>query len=183
MFLGIDKSTWEFINSFSDWFSAIGTIAAVVVSLYLARGQSKLQLRITAGHRLMAGLGTGHFPDYLYISIVNTGFRKALVTGIGWKVGVFRKRYAIQITDKSPWSSPVPVELTDGQEAQYLVPFAGEADWLNAFAKDFLGKHPVLLSRFGTLQVFTSVGKTFQKRIEGNLREKLIEAARTQKKR
>jgi len=182
MFLGLDKATWEFINSFSDWFSAIGTLAAVVLALYLARGQSKLKLRISAGHRIMAGLGTGNFPDYLYISIVNTGFRKACITGIGWKVGLFKKSYAIQTTDKSPWSSSLPIDLSDGQEAQYLVPFKGEADWLNVFARDFLGNRPVLTSYFITLQVFTSVGKIFEKRIERNLREKLIDAAEAQKK-
>jgi hypothetical protein len=34
---GIGKAQWELINSFSNWLSALGTIAAVVVSLYLVQ--------------------------------------------------------------------------------------------------------------------------------------------------
>ena len=36
VFLGLSKAHWELFNSFSTWLSAIGTIAAVVVSLWLA---------------------------------------------------------------------------------------------------------------------------------------------------
>ncbi len=32
-FLGLSEETWKFINSFADWFAAIGTLAAVVTSL------------------------------------------------------------------------------------------------------------------------------------------------------
>jgi hypothetical protein len=180
-FLGFDKTTWDFINSFSNWFSAIGTIGAVIVSLYLARGRSRIKLHISAGHRILAGLGTGKFPDYVSISIVNRGFRKVRITGIGWKVGLFNKQYADQIVNNLLWSSPLPIELEDGQEAKYLVPFKGAADWLNSFARDFLSTttFPNLTSHFVTLQVFTSAGKTFEKRIEENLRKKLIEAVET----
>jgi len=120
MFVGLDKTTWEFINSFSHWFSAIGTLAAVIALLYLARGQSRLKLHITAGHRVLAGLGTGKLPDYVYISLVNRRSGKARIAGIGWKIGLFKKSYAIQIPDKWPWSSSLPIELAQGREAQFL---------------------------------------------------------------
>jgi hypothetical protein len=31
-----DRETWTFVNSFAPWLSAIGTLAAVITSLYLA---------------------------------------------------------------------------------------------------------------------------------------------------
>jgi len=38
----MDTVMWELINTFAPWFSAIGTISAVVVSLYL---KSQLNLK------------------------------------------------------------------------------------------------------------------------------------------
>ncbi len=173
----MSRETWQFINTFAPWLSALGTLAAVVVSLYLASSRAKLKLRITVGHRVLAGLGTGHFPDYLLIEVVNVGFRSARVTGLGWKVGLFQKSHALQVVDKGEYSSPLPVDLADGQEARYLIPFEGSADWLNQFSNDFVG-HPVRLRLFTLkLQVFTSLGRKFERRVEMNLRKKIIEAA------
>lgn len=173
----MNREFWQFINTFAPWLSAVGTITAVIVSLYLASTRSKIKLSITAGHRVLAGLGTGHFPDYLMIKIVNAGFRTARVTGVGWQVGLFKKEYAVQIVDKDEFSSPLPIDLSDGQEATYLIPFIGSADWLNQFSNDFVGKPVSLRSRTLKLQVFTSIGKTFERKVEKNLREKIIEAS------
>ena len=38
----MDRATWQFINSFSSWLSAIGTVAAVIVALYLARRDKRI---------------------------------------------------------------------------------------------------------------------------------------------
>jgi hypothetical protein len=149
----------------------------VIVSLYLASTRAKLKLSITAGHRVLAGLGTGHFPDYLMIKIVNVGFRPARVTGVGWRVGMLKKKYAVQVVDKGEYSSPLPVDLSDGQEATYLIPFEGSADWLNQFSNDFVGQPVSLRSRTLKLQVFTSIRRTFERKVEKNLREKIIEVA------
>lgn len=170
------RETWQFVNTFAPWLSALGTLAAVIVSLYLASTRAKLKLRITAGHRVLAGLGTGFFPDYLLIEVVNVGFRTARVTSVGWKVGLLKKSHAIQVVENNEYSSPLPVDLCDGQEARYLIPFEGAGVWLNKFSNNFVG-HPVRLRSLTLkLQVFTSLGKTFERRVEKNLREKIIEA-------
>ena len=48
MFLFLpDENTWKFINTFAPWFSAIGTLAAVSTSLYLAfADRTKLTISI-----------------------------------------------------------------------------------------------------------------------------------------
>jgi len=164
------RETWQFFNTFAPWFSAFCTIAAVVVALYLASTKSKLKLRITAGHRLLAGLGNGEFPEYLLINVINVGFRPARITGIGWKIGFFKKKYAIQVFNTNQYTSQIPIDLSDGQEARYLIPFGGPEDWLNQFSNNFVGR-PVRL-RLCTLrlQVSTSLGKTFERPVEKNLR-------------
>jgi hypothetical protein len=93
-----DRTTWTFINSFADWLSALGTVSAVILALYLARRDKNVRLEVSAGHRIVVTPGTeGPYPEYLMIRIVNIGHREAQITNIGWKVGLFRRlsRYAV----------------------------------------------------------------------------------------
>ena len=48
-----DQETWLFINSFAPWISAFGTIAAVIVALYLSIREKRVRLRVSAGYRLL----------------------------------------------------------------------------------------------------------------------------------
>jgi len=103
-----NKETWQFINTFAPWLSAIGTFAAVLVSLYLARQASMLNLNITAGHRVILTPGKkGPYPEFISISIINTGNRDLQITDIGWKVGFFKKKrqHAIQMIEQDGRSS------------------------------------------------------------------------------
>jgi hypothetical protein len=178
-----DKETWIFINTFSSWFSAIGTLAAVIISLYLARRERKIQLKVSAGHRLMLIPGRTEKPiEYLNIDIVNVGARVANITNIGWSIGFLRKRVAVQMTIQDGFSSKMPTQLDDGERASYYIPLYGEAQWLETFAKDFLGKHPRVWSRTIKIIVHTSVGKVFTSRIEKGLRDELVKSAKLQQK-
>ena len=49
-FLGLDKAQWELYNSFSNWVSAFATVAAVTVSLYLARKAGRPRAKTSVGH-------------------------------------------------------------------------------------------------------------------------------------
>jgi len=111
------------------------------------------------------------------IQVVNVGFRPARIKNLGWKVGFFKKEYALQVLDTNQYSSQLPIDLSDGQEARYLIPFEGPADWLNQFSKNFIG-YPVRLKLCSLkLQVSTSLGNTFECPVEKNLRDNIIEAA------
>lgn len=174
------QDTWRFINSFAPWLSALGTLSAVLLSLHLARGDKMVRLEISAGHRLIVTPGTpGPWPEYLSINIVNVGHRDAQVTNIGWKVGILRKRHAVQTTMPDGMSSPLPVRLRDGEEAKYLIPLNNTTNWLDDFGTKMLTPFPWLQCFFVRVQVFTSIGKTFEAPIERGLRTKLIEAVKT----
>ncbi len=175
----MDRATWEFINSFSPWLSAFGTIAAVVVALYLARVDKRVRLEVSAGMRLIVTPGvSGPHPEYLAIRIVNIGHREAQVTNIGWKAGLLKKKLAVQTTMKDGLSSDIPVRLKDGQEANYYIPLNENTNWLRDFVKDFLpNKFIRLRSRFIKVTVHTSIGKSFEAQIEKGLRDRLIDVA------
>ncbi|HQM44154.1 MAG TPA: hypothetical protein PLI72_10475 [Smithellaceae bacterium] len=177
----MDRESWQFINTFAPWLSALGTLGVVVVSLWLAFRGMPTRIKVSAGNRIIVG-GIRPYPDYLVISIVNVGQRKVRITGIGWKIGWFKKSYAMQNPDINPFSSSIPVDLDESQEAKFLIPLKGEADWLNNFAHDFLGKRPRLNCSSIKIQAWTSVGKVFESRIEAGLRKKILEAYLEQNK-
>lgn len=177
---GIGKTQWEFINSFGNWLSAVGTLAAVWVSLYLANRISTPKAKVTVGHRITVQLGqSGPYPEFVLFSIVNTGERILRINQIGWRVGFRKKRFAVQLYDEKS-SSPLPIELSHGQEAHWLVPLNADKHepWLTYFAKGML--LPNTRTSCATLraQFFTSVGHVFVAKPEAVLIDKLRAACR-----
>ena len=82
-----NRETWEFINSFAPWFSGLGTLCAVLVSLYLALRTSRPRVLVSSsiarviptGRRLKDG------AEFFKIHVVNHGFRDVVVSGIMWE--------------------------------------------------------------------------------------------------
>lgn len=75
---GIGKAEWELYNSFSNWLSAIGTLAAVIVSLYLARRSGRPRAKVSVGHRIVITPGDKREPpEVIVFRIVNTGDQRS----------------------------------------------------------------------------------------------------------
>ncbi len=176
-FLGLDKAQWELYNSFSNWVSAFATVAAVTVSLYLARKAGKPRAKTSVGHRIVVAPGAnGTYPEIIVFRLVNVGDRPIRVTQIGWRTGLWRKRYAVQLYDQLQ-SSPLPVELNHGQEAQWTVPLKSrEEPWVDYFAKGMLSPNRWLSVKTLRAQFHTSVGEVFEARPDGTLQKMLMAA-------
>ena len=176
-FFGISKIVWEMINSFANWFAAAGSLAAAGVALYLASRAAKPSALVTIGHRILLGPGsTKPYPELVLFNIVNTGDRPIRVIQIGWRTGLFRKRYAVQMYDESQ-SSPLPIELSHGQEATWMIPLsARDEPWTEYFARDFLLPHYRTALRTLRGRFITSVGHVFEKKPEQNFVNHLKEA-------
>ncbi len=158
--------------------SAIGTLAAVVVSLYLARQGHKVKLNINAGHRVMATPGIkGPYPEYLVINIINIGHRDVQITNMGWKVGLFKKQrqHAIQMKEQDGMSSPLPIWLRYGEKANYFIPLGDKREWLEGFIKDFYMHHAKSKVKYTKICIFTSLGRTFESTIEKGLQKIILE--------
>ena len=177
-----DENAWRFINTFAPWLSAMGTITAVCVSLYLARFDRKIHLDVSVGGRAIIGdFGT---EDVLCIRIVNVGRREFTVTNFGWKRMFPKKNFVANPNFNFPgwaysiYSSKLPVRLKDGEEAAFYLPF--DADWFDAFvssvfAEEIATKNKLLKKirlfvalRFLRIHVFTSVKKRFKSSVEGS---------------
>jgi hypothetical protein len=183
-FLGLPQSQWEFINTFADWVSAVGTVAAVWVSLYLARNASRPKGRVNANVMFLAG-GGELSPHFLDISVANTGDRPFTVTGVGWRVGLpFVRRYAYQKTDGAPdyaSSDPLPLELQIGRRASWRIDLErvykkDNTTWTQHLATNFLGKWPAIGLWRWRVQAFTSTGQVFMAKPSDDVIRKLREA-------
>lgn len=176
---GVGKAEWELYNSFSNWLSAIATLAAVLVSLHLARKAGRPRAKVSVGHRIVVTPGESQKPpEVVVFKLVNTGDRTIRVTNIGWKVGLWRKRYALQLHDEKQ-SSPMPVELSHGQEAQWTIPLdVREEPWLEYFANGMLRPNLWLSCKTARAQFHTSVGEVFSVRPEPGLIKKLYETGK-----
>lgn len=168
---------WQFINSFAGWFSAFGTIGAVIVALYLTRQDKRIRLRVTAGHRVIVSQGLkGPPPQYLAIRITNVGHRDVQVVGIGWRIGLFKKSYAEQTIIRDGISSTLPIRLRDGDEACYYTPLFDESEWLR---QEFIQKmlFPNFRWRlwFTYVRIFTSAGRVFEVPLEQGLKKRIVD--------
>lgn len=169
-FLGISKSAWDMINGFANWFAALGSLAAAVVALYIANRAAKPTARVSVTQNLIVASGSSPpYPEFARFRIVNTGDRPIRITQLGWKWGVFRKRYAIQMHEH-PLSSGLPVELSHGQEANWYIPFSvGPEPWPEYFAKKaLLPRYRIALWTLRG-QFYSSVGYVFEARPEATL--------------
>ena len=176
-FLGVSKAQWELVNSFANWLAAIGTVAAVIVSLWLATRASRLSATASVGHRLIVGSQGSKFPEVVVFRIVNTGERPMRVTHIGWTIGFYKwKRNALQMHDQLQ-SSPLPVELSHGQEASWVVPLdAREEGWMNSFSRKMLLPNWRFSCATLRAQFATSVGRVFVVKPEASLVRRLRES-------
>lgn len=172
-----DRETWLFINSFAPWVSAFGTIAAVIVALYLSIREKRIRLRISAGYRLLIipGEKLNKKNEFLVINIVNVGYREAIITNIGWKVGLLKKQLGVQIPIEDGFSDKIPTKLKEAEVANYYIPLNETTNWIENFSKNFLQPYPRIRLRFTKVQVFTSIGKKFEAKIEKDLAKKILE--------
>ena len=156
-----DEETWKFINTFAPWLAALGTLAAVATSLYLARRADRVTLEVRVGVRLLMvkGGGSGHGTELIWVNVTNLGRRAATLTNLCWRPVPWRKAGFGWHAPENAYSSQFPITLTDGQSAYYAMPTSEFLNLKNVseFAhKIFSGPDGWLRLRLLRFQVFTS---------------------------
>jgi len=179
IFLGIDKSSWDLFNGFANWASAAASFAAAFAALYIANRAAKPTAKLTVGYRISIRTdSTKPYPEYAVFRIVNTGDRPIRVVQIGWSIRWPHKRTAVQLFHES-LSSPLPVDLSHGQEASWFIPLnALDPPWLERFSQKMLMPH-YRLSLFSLrAQAVSSVGFEFSTKPEVTLLNHLRETCK-----
>jgi hypothetical protein len=159
-----DHDTWTFINSFAPWLAAIGTIAAVVTSLHLARRADRLDLELSVGIWAIAVQGGGpeHGTEQFRVSVTNLGRRPATLTQLYWRTVPWRKAGCVWIAPVNSYSSEFPKTLSDGEAANYLIPIDHFLKSFGGYSQEnFSGVLGWVRLRFLRFYVSTSTGATF----------------------
>lgn len=134
---GMSKEKWEVIGALANWIAAIGTLAAVFLSLHLARSGATPKAKLTAAVTTVFELESVSQSDFVTIQLVNTGDREIRITGIGWQYGSKkRRRYFGQMFDRNE-SSPMPIKLAHGDLAFWRFPITSENNWYQRFSSHF----------------------------------------------
>jgi hypothetical protein len=169
----VDKEIWKFINTFAPWFSALGTFAAVVVSLYLARISRRVRLKVSAGLEFRS-INREHLEvgRYICIRIINVGYREAIITNIRWQAG-FLGKYAMnqQIDSVETFHNPaLPIRLKEQEYSEIYLELSDD-NFATAWPiRDYLSFRTKIRLYSVRLQVTISTGKIFSSRIDRGLR-------------
>ena len=160
-FLGLTPQEWEIVNGFANWLAAIGTIAAVVVALYLARRQD--QPRVTLYAEVLSvwfAKGSEKNREYLSIRAVNVGDRPVTISHLSLRFGLFRKLWVGVPTPDQEVSSPFPTEITYGKEAAWLIPLEkSDFKWRESVANFLADSHRGIRIRFASVYATTTTGR------------------------
>jgi hypothetical protein len=158
----------------------LGTFAAVVVSLRLAREQGAVKLRVIAGlWTIVEGRKYDKeafvTPDFVVVRAANLGSSPVTITSVEWQIGIFRKRYYFQSLNALMIGANVPpVELTTGREANFYVSI--NTGWLQGMGSKLNQNFPVLSAWSMRVFIHTTAGQTIAQRLNPDLKRKLVEA-------
>src|ERR1043166_8719974 len=110
-------ATWDCINSFSNWVSAVGTVAATSLALWLSVRDRRVNLLA----QLSIGLVPSSNPRVLdqpvfALEFTNQGPRTIIVTNHSWRLPFVRRIIFMFPNIDTPVAhlcSRLPLELTD----------------------------------------------------------------------
>ena len=156
-----NQNTWRFINTFAPWFSAAGTIAAVITSLYLSQRDRRINLKVRASLRIqfVSGGGSGHGDRFVSIDVVNRGRRPVIITAVGFRYRAVRRG---ELLPSNHLGSSIPTKLADGDEGTYLYPLEDFCSGLfRNLPPESFRPFPSLGLLSARAIVVTSVGKVF----------------------
>jgi hypothetical protein len=174
-----DCTTWECVNSFSNWLSAVGTIATAALALWL----SVRDRRVNVKAKFSVGLVPSNDPRVLnqrvfILEFTNNGPRTATVTNHAWRLPFVKGvvfMFPNMDTPVAHLCSKLPLELTDGKAGHsfYLIDHFARLDNAEEF---FFPKNRWLAWLriwFFRLYIQTSVGKSIRVHVRRQVRRVL----------
>lgn len=141
---------WRFINSFAPWFSAIGTLAAVILTLFIIRKDKIINLKLD--NAVMMTTVGAHLnpPSHVQLKISNNGLRIATLQNIGIRVNGNKYTMLLQ---PNFLPNELPISLKDGDSVDFSIPFETMNEASSKYANGDLKKIKLF--------IVTSTGKEF----------------------
>ena len=119
----------QVLGVLGSWLAGLGSLAAVIVALWLARRGTRVRLHSTVGLRVMVG-GEIVRQECLQISTTNLGERPVVIDTIVWRVGKRKNtRHAIPFFSDG-LSDRLPKRLEHGETATFRIFFPEPSIWV-----------------------------------------------------
>jgi hypothetical protein len=164
---------FDIVHSLPEWLTAIGTLLAVIVALYLSRRDRNVRLSASASIYLLIEQGSDNHEKFLATSVTNIGTRTFTLSGISLQTGIFKKKYYWIPPPINSYSSKMPIKLADGDQASYYLPMKD----FNEHSRKYFVWHPwirsIIQSQFIYIRVTVTTGQSFAYRINKTLRDEL----------
>jgi hypothetical protein len=150
----LDHNKWMFINTFAPWLSALGTIAVVCVSLYLAKTKTKVTIEAAAAFAYVNN------ELFFLVTVVNTGPLDVEITGISIS-SLFKQYSKYFFSFDTRFSNSLPTRLSFAQKANYLILITNKDDFLKSRFADLIKPCPKIMVHMLRIVVDTSINKKF----------------------
>jgi hypothetical protein len=157
-------------GSVADWVSGIGSLCAVITALYLSRESQRIRIHGLCGHRICMEHGKNTQQNLISIFATNIGTRSTVISNIGMRFGLIRKKYGIIKIIEGEFTQPIPKPLSDGEQAHWGIILDEEKSWIkDLIRKEFVTSWLSIQTMF--IEVHTTNGGSFRFRPEAPLRK------------
>jgi hypothetical protein len=155
----------QWLDIGAEYLTAVGTVGAVIVALYLSRKDRREKISVSAAiHYSVGPEQTLAESIRLYgLTATNVGFATVTVQNLCWRVGIFRKKVLYVNTSGLEWPTETPPKtLRRGDWLTVRYPEEQFIGGLTSLLKE-VSKHPfpILAVRSLRAGVETSTRKRF----------------------
>jgi len=172
------EANLNLVNAIAAIASAIGTVAAVIVALYLARKDERIRLRVSNGIMMAASMGPVQKVLGLefHVSVTNLGRRPASLNGIEFQVGLFKKRkkHFFILFPMDPYNTTLPKTLSDGEQASFSMAESEFDRTISDLAKSIGDDLNAFDRLFVKVVAKTTTGDQAKSKLQKGLHKKLV---------
>ena len=164
--------TVQILGLAGSWIAGLGSLAAAVIALWLARRVNKVSLQSWVGIRTTFG-GGGPQQDVVNFRVTNVGERPVTISTIGWCIGKGKRRhYFIQMLS-GVVGDHLPKKIEHGETATFIVSLSESPDFFEKFAKHVIDENYTNKLKTIRVLIHTSVGHLENVAPDKNLLDKL----------
>jgi hypothetical protein len=163
----MEVTTLNILDVIGTWIAAIGTVGAVITSLWLASNSNKVKLKISANTSFLVIPGVSGHKEVCLINIANIGTRPIKINSIGWYIGKGKKKIQLIQNTNGSTTGIIPKTLMEHEDISIDIAFINNnnVNWIEGMAK-LASKHDI-----NTLQIVatTNIGITFKEKADESL--------------
>ncbi|MGE4517392.1 MAG: hypothetical protein AB7D96_11085 [Arcobacteraceae bacterium] len=126
------------LDVIGTWIAAIGTVGAVITSLWLSYNSSKAKLKIKVTSRDIISEHNTIEDIVCFIEIFNVGYRTVTISSLGWSITRGKEKKTFIQNTKGSSVDKLPITLKEGEEANIVLSFY-KNDWLHNMARNITG--------------------------------------------